>query len=529
MENHSFMEKANHSTDALLRKQELESYQIFGTEPEAQLDEIVTLAAKLCDVPIALISFNDGNHHWFKARYGFDEKEIYLENSISSKAIQQPDEIFEIFDLSADERFQDHPMLQSERNTRFCASVPLISDNGFVLGNLILIDTASKHLTDHQRDILRILGRQIMHLLNLRRKRLLLENSQQKIEDQNTLLISTLKELNDYKTALDSSSIVAITDTKGTILFANDTFCEISGYSRDELIGQNHRIVNSGYHTSEFWKKMWLTIGNGNIWREEVRNQTKGGDYYWVETTIVPFIDEVTKKPIKYLSIRQDITEQKNIQQAEMQSLLYAQEVDRDQFAEDLHEGLAQRLVAIRLSLQMLESKLKGHISPGTVSNFDFISEQLKEAIDETKNLAVELMPRSMMHDGIISSLSNYLARIQSKYRVECELESNFRSIQSTSKNLEITLYRVTVSIIEKAILSKVIESIHVNIVSEPHIKVQIIIQSTPLLGNNFAKPLSSYLGFMGQLKRRIELSGGQLMIQDSTDNSTTEIVIQFE
>lgn len=103
------MEKANHSTDDFERNQELASYQVFGTEPEPELDEIVQLASKLCEVPIALISFNDGNHHWFKARLGFEDKEIYLENSISSKAIQTPDEILEIYDLRADERFQDHP------------------------------------------------------------------------------------------------------------------------------------------------------------------------------------------------------------------------------------------------------------------------------------------------------------------------------------------------------------------------------------------------------------------------------------
>ena len=85
------------------------------------------------------------------------------------------------------------------------------------------------------------------------------------------------------------------------------------------------------------------------------------------------------------------------------------------------------------------------------------------------------------------------------------------------------------VSIIEKAILSKVIQSIHVNMDSQPCLMVKIVIKSTPLLGNNFAKPLSSYLGFMGQIMRCVELIGGQLIIEDSKDNSTTEIVIQFE
>jgi len=523
------MEKANHSTDDFERNQELASYQVFGTEPEPELDEIVQLASKLCEVPIALISFNDGNHHWFKARLGFEDKEIYLENSISSKAIQTPDEILEIYDLRADERFQDHPMLKGDRNTRFCASLPLISKNGYAIGNLIIVDTIPKTLNDNQRAILRILGRQTMHHLNLRRKRLLLEAAQLKLEEQNKLLEETAHELNDYKTALDSSAIVAITDVKGNILVVNDTFCKISGYSREELIGQNQNIVSSHYHSRAFWNNMWRTIGAGKIWRDEIRNQTKSGDYYWVETTIVPLLDENTNKPIKYISIRQDVTEQKNIQQAEFQSLLFAQEVDRDNFAEDLHEGLAQRLVAIRLSMQMLESKLKGYIPPGATSTIDFISEQLKEAIDETKNLAIELMPRSMMQDGIVSSLTNYLARIQMKYNVACSFESKFQTIETTSKNTEITLYRVIVSIIEKTILSKVIESIHLRINNEPYLTVSMEIQCIPLLGHNLSKPLSSYLGFMGQLTKRIELSGGQLIIEDSDDNLTTEIRIQYD
>lgn len=169
------------------------------------------------------------------------------------------------------------------------------------------------------------------------------------------------KEITDYKNALDQSSIISITDKKGVIRYINDNFCKISRYPAYELIGRNHCLVNSGYHSSIFMKDLWSMISNGKIWRGEFCNKAKDGTLYWTDTTIVPFLND-KGKVFQYIEITTDITEKKLLegeileqriqeQKRIARAIITAQEKERNYIGQELHDNVTQLLASSKLFL----------------------------------------------------------------------------------------------------------------------------------------------------------------------------------
>ncbi len=182
------------------------------------------------------------------------------------------------------------------------------------------------------------------------------------------------EEFSDLKSAIDEAAIVAITNKQGVITYVNNKFCEISKYPRTELIGKTHRIINSGFHPKDFFIEMWETISTGKVWEGEIRNRAKDGTFYWVNTTIVPFLDE-NKKPLRYVAVRYDITERISAQEklkVEGQKLALSNKELQD-FASVAAHDLQEPLRKIQSFADRLRSKSSATLDADTVDYLERI------------------------------------------------------------------------------------------------------------------------------------------------------------
>lgn len=273
------------------------------------------------------------------------------------------------------------------------------------------------------------------------------------LEDKNRKLETALKELSDYKYALDISTIVFLIDDKGIIRSVNKKVCEISKYSREELIGQNYKILNSGYHSKSYFVNLWKTIKSGKVWKGEIKNSSKDGIHYWVNETIIPFINK-KKKPYRYLVIEHDVTSQKekNLKLEHTQNELEESIGKLEKFAYTVSHDLKSPINSALGLITLIKKELDDINSENNKVYLDLLENILQQMRELVLGILEYSGTSSMVFSKEYLDLNTELKKIEEIFRCRENLILNIEEYLPVIYYNPIALRRIFINLIGNSI-----------------------------------------------------------------------------
>ncbi len=379
--------------------------------PQSELDRLAKLAAFIAHAPVSLISIAGSDGQMYFTRLGPDNGETTLEASFCQDfgKLEKPSFIDDTIKAA---EYKNSKYVISPPFIRAFAAVPVISVNGETIGNIYVLDKEPRIFTEEQRNALLTLSEDIASRFDAHKK-----------AHQNT----AEQDLVDYKYALDQSSMVSIFGIDGKITYVNDKFCEVSKHTADEIIGQDHRILNPDLHSKEFIKDLWNAIAAGRIFQSEFRNKAKDGSLFWVSSTIIPFFDK-NGKPYKYLSISYDVTQKKLQEEQLIQVKVLAEKLakSKDIFLTNMSHEIRTPLNAITGLSKLLGKTELDEQQINYVSGIQSASDNLLSVIND-------LLDFSKIEAGKIT-----IEQISFNLRSICEQAVNILSHKAEEKGLEL-------------------------------------------------------------------------------------------
>jgi PAS domain S-box-containing protein len=329
------------------------------------------------------------------------------------------------------------------------------------------------------------------------------------------------KEITDYKNALDQSAIVSITDKNGIIKYANENLCKISGYSSTELIGQDQRILNSRYHPKTYFEDLWTIISTGKIWRGEFCGHTKDGNLYWLDGTIVPFLDS-KGNPVQYLAIGNDITEKKMMEQEIIaqkiqeqkkivRAIIQAQEKERNYLGQELHDNINQILASTRLYLEMAGQKNKE-----LKALIKYPIELINNSIAEIRLLSSSLVT-PLKNIDLEELVRQLLSRTRQNSNIQTDLAYSVTH-KSLPDDLKLNIYRILQEQVNNVTKHAAARKINVSIRTEDNV-VTVVVEDD---GKGFDTNKKRKGIGISNVINRIESFNGEVAIESSPGKGCT-------